>query len=303
MKIYVFDIDGTICTNTYGDYGKAVPFYEKIKLINNLYDSGKYIKFFTARGSGTGKDWYLFTKNQLDKWGVKYHELIMGKPEGDIYVDDKGRNALSWIWPEVRETFTDKEKFLETIKDDLIKSSDSLNAILKDHDLINRIGVIAESILETLSAGGKIIFAGNGGSFADSQHLSAEFVAKFSVNRSALPALALGTNSSTSTAISNDYGFDEIFARELEAIANKDDIFIGFSTSGNSKNIVNVIEKCKKLSIKFYVFTGISGGECKKYNENVIRFPSDNVAIIQQLHITVGHILCHLVDKELLDNE
>ena len=81
------------------------------------------------------------------------------------------------------------------------------------------------------------------------------------------------------------------------------DIFIGFSTSGNSKNIVNVIEKCKKLSIKFYVFTGISGGECKKYNENVIRFPSDNVAIIQQLHITVGHILCHLVDKELLDNE
>ena len=95
---YVFDIDGTICTNTNGDYENAEPYFNRIKFVNEIYEKGNKIKFFTARGSGTGIDWHEITKSQLKKWDVKYHELIMGKPEGDIFIDDKAFNSESWDW-------------------------------------------------------------------------------------------------------------------------------------------------------------------------------------------------------------
>lgn len=98
MKTYVIDIDGTICTNTDGDYENAEPFFNRIKFVNELYEKGNIVKFFTARGSGTGIDWYKVTKSQLQKWGAKYHELIMGKPEGDIFIDDKAFNSEKWDW-------------------------------------------------------------------------------------------------------------------------------------------------------------------------------------------------------------
>ena len=101
MKKYVFDIDGTICTNTFGEYEKAVPFPKRINLINNLYEQNKKIIMFTARGSTTKKDWRKLTEKQLKKWGLKYHKLIMGKPEGDIFIDDKAIFSDDWFYREL----------------------------------------------------------------------------------------------------------------------------------------------------------------------------------------------------------
>ena len=300
MKTYVFDIDGTICTNTNGEYEIAKPFLRKIQEVNFLYDNGNYIKYFTARGSSTGKDWFNLTKKQLETWGAKYHELILGKPEGDFYIDDKGKNAASWNWYEYPNNKNVINNLEEDIKKDLFLSIDSLERIITDDYLIKMIRNVSTSIEDSLFKGGKIIFAGNGGSFADSQHLSAEFVSKLSRDRDPLSAIALGTNSSTTTAIGNDYGFENMFARELQAISNSNDIFLAFSTSGNSQNIINAIEKCIKKSIKFFIFTGKSGGKCSKYKDNIIKVPSENTAIIQQLHITIGHIICKLAEKNFL---
>ena len=97
MKTYVFDIDGTICTNTNGNYEEAKPYKERIKFVNKLFDEGNKIKYFTARGSSTGINWYEITKKQLNSWHAKFHELIMQKPEGDIYIDDKAFNCNKWI--------------------------------------------------------------------------------------------------------------------------------------------------------------------------------------------------------------
>lgn len=115
-----------------------------------------------------------------------------------------------------------------------------------------------------------------------------------------MPSLALGTNSSALTAIGNDYGYENIFARELDAIAKPNDIFIAISTSGNSKNIIKAIEKSKDLSLKFFIMTGSVSGICSKYKEHIINVPSNETMIIQQLHITIGHIICKLSEKEFL---
>ena len=128
MSTYVFDIDGTICTNTYGEYEKAKPFLENIKEVNFLFEEGHYIKYFTARGSGTGKDWSSLTTEQLRRWGAKYHELILGKPEGDIYIDDKGKNVIFWDW------YDDELKIVEKNYNSLIKKK-----LLKNVDTIQKL--------------------------------------------------------------------------------------------------------------------------------------------------------------------
>ena len=302
MKTYVFDIDGTICTNTYGEYKKAEPFLENILKVNSLYENGNYIKYFTARGSGTGIDWQDLTKKQLDSWGAKYHELILGKPEGDFYIDDKGKNALTYNWNKT-SLILNENNFGNVIKQEIIKSINTLENLLQNQTCISSIEKVSKLCQECLTKGGKIIFAGNGGSFADAQHLSAEFISKLLTDRNPLPAIALGTNSSSATAISNDYGFENVFSRELEAIGNSSDLFLAFSTSGNSQNIINALKKCEEKSIKYFIFTGKSGGLCGELFSNIIKVPSDNTAIIQQLHITVGHIICKLAEHNFLTHE
>ena len=173
MKKYVFDIDGTICNNTYGEYEKAIPIISNIKHINFLFKKGNYIKFFTARGSGTGKDWYEFTEKQLKSWGAFYHELIVGKPEGDFYIDDKGINAAQWNW-DYKEEFIKNDQAL--IKKDLLRSLNSIENLINNESCLKQISKVASEITESIKKGGKVIFAGNGGSFADAQHLSAEFL-------------------------------------------------------------------------------------------------------------------------------
>lgn len=303
MKTYVIDIDGTICTNTYGDYENCVPFYDRISYVNYLYGQGNKIKFFTARGSGTGIDWEEITRKQLNDWNVSFHELILGKPEGDIFIDDKAFNSEAWDW-KYKSDNKDKNtnKLIKEIDNLLLTQLETIKKILFDDKFKEILLDISQDIKKSFENSGKVIFAGNGGSFSDSQHLAAEFISRFTSDRVPLPALALATNSSNLTAIGNDYGFENIFSRELKAIGNKNDTLIALTTSGNSQNIIKLINEAEKLSINYYVLTGQSGGALFKKNKRCLRVPSESTAIIQQIHITIGHLIVGLAEKEFILN-
>lgn len=154
---------------------------------------------------------------------------------------------------------------------------------------------LSERCLSSLRNNGKIIFAGNGGSFADSQHLAAELISRLQFDRAPLPSIALGTNSSSTTAIGNDYGFEFIFARELQVIGNSNDVFIPISTSGNSKNILLAAEVCLTKGITVFGLTGENGGELAN-GFNCIKIPSARTERIQEGHILIGHVLCGLIE-------
>jgi D-sedoheptulose 7-phosphate isomerase len=170
-------------------------------------------------------------------------------------------------------------------------------AVLADQNILNRIQLLVEACISSLRAGGKIIFAGNGGSFADAQHLSAEFTSRLIFNRLPLASMALGTNNSAITAIANDYGYDQVFARELMGMGKVEDVFIPISTSGNSPNILNAVEVAKELGILTIGMTGKFGGMLMS-TCNCLCIPSDETVRIQECHIMVGHILCTLVEEE-----
>lgn len=175
-------------------------------------------------------------------------------------------------------------------------------AVLRDRYIIEQIEALANLCLLSFRSGGKIIFAGNGGSFADAQHLSAEFTSRFQFDRAPLPSLALGTNNSTISAIGNDYGYDKVFARELVAIGKPSDVFIPISTSGNSLNILAAAQEAKQLKIATVGLTGKDGGAIKSLCE-CICIPSTETARIQECHIMVGHILCGLVEDGYFQKE
>lgn len=175
-------------------------------------------------------------------------------------------------------------------------------AVLLDQALLDQVERLARACLRSLKAGGKVIFAGNGGSFADAQHLSAEFTSRFLFDRAPLASLALGTNNSAISAIGNDYGYEQVFARELEAIAKPGDIFIPITTSGNSPNIIAAIEVAKRCGVATVGWSGESGGRIKLMCD-CICVPSAETARIQECHILIGHILCGLVEQEFFQPE
>jgi D-sedoheptulose 7-phosphate isomerase len=154
---------------------------------------------------------------------------------------------------------------------------------------------LSERCLSSLRNSGKIIFAGNGGSFADSQHLAAELISRLQFDRAPLPSVALGTNSSSTTAIGNDYGYEYIFARELQVIGNENDVFIPISTSGNSKNILSAIDIATDKGLHVCGLTGEIGGQLATKCES-IKIPSRRTERIQEGHILVGHVLCGLIE-------
>lgn len=174
-------------------------------------------------------------------------------------------------------------------------------AVLADEELLNQVKRLAQTCLASLKAGGKIIFAGNGGSFADAQHLSAEFTSRFLFDRAPLASLALATNHSAISAIGNDYGYEQVFARELQAIAKSGDVFIPISTSGNSGNIVAAIQTAASLGVTTVAWTGQSGGKLRQLCE-CICMPSSETARIQECHILIGHIVCGLVEVAYFQN-
>ena len=301
MTVYAFDIDGTICTNTYGDYEKSKPYKDRIDGINFLFEKGHTIKFFTARGSTTSIDWSDLTKKQLKNWGVKYNELIMGKPHADYFIDDKAHNDFFWRW---NYEYKKSDSSLDEIKSHFKNAAICHMHLFKDDEILKTINDVGKKSLDTIKAGGKIFFAGNGGSFADAQHLVAEFICKFDLNRQPLPAIALGVNSSSTSAIGNDYSFQDVFSREIEALGSKKDLLIAISTSGESKNIINLLKKTKELSIRSVLLTGPnSNSEACIYAETIINTPEicESTADIQQLHITIGHYICKFAQSEFIN--
>ena len=149
--------------------------------------------------------------------------------------------------------------------------------------------------------GNKIIFAGNGGSAADAQHLAAEFVSRFEFDRPGLPALSLATDTSMITAIANDYGYSKLFLRQLEAQHRKGDIFIGISTSGRSTNVIEALKACSNLGVIAIGLCGLDG-DMNNYVDHVIRIPSRETPRIQESHILVGHMLCGYVENALFSS-
>ena len=166
---------------------------------------------------------------------------------------------------------------------------------------ISHIEKAVQEIIKTFKSGGKILFFGNGGSAADSQHIAAEFIGRFQKERKSLPALALTTDTSILTALSNDYGYDIVFARQIEGLGVKGDIAFGISTSGKAKNVLEGIKKAKQMGLKTISLTGCDGGELAKLTDISLIVPSDKTARIQESHICIAHAICELVENSLFE--
>ena len=188
------------------------------------------------------------------------------------------------------------------ISDYIEKSIQTKRELLKTR--VEVIAQIAKEIIDAYQRENKVLWFGNGGSAADAQHLACELVGKFYVKRKALASIALTTNTSELTAIANDYDFDQVFARQVEALANPRDVVVGISTSGNSLNVIKGIEEAKRRGAITIAFTGVSGGKLKGNGDvdYLLTVPSEDTPHIQESHIMVGHIICYLVEKELFGN-
>lgn len=182
-----------------------------------------------------------------------------------------------------------KEAFAESIAVKQALSEEDLAVLLE----------MSKLTVEALQKGRKVIFMGNGGSAADAQHLVAELVSRFRLEREGMPAIALTVNTSILTAIGNDYGFEYVFERQVAAIAQSGDIVVGLSTSGNSPNVLRAIEKARTMGCLTFGFTGRSGGQMPHAVDLCFSAPSDDTPRIQEVHITAGHILCELVEAEM----
>lgn len=181
----------------------------------------------------------------------------------------------------------------------LKESEDMKNKIVEDPELLDVIIKIAEIIIEAYKNGKKVILFGNGGSAADAQHITAELVGKYYLDRDPLPAVALTTNTSSLTAIGNDYSFDIVFARQLKALGQKGDVAIGISTSGNSENVIQAFKVGREMGLITVGFTGKSGGKLSSVADYCLCIPSSDTPRIQEGHITIGHIICEIVEREL----
>lgn len=176
-------------------------------------------------------------------------------------------------------------------------------ALLESADLVSTVARVSEILATALEHGNKALFFGNGGSAADAQHIAAELVGRFAFDRPALAALALSVNSSCVTAIGNDYGYDQVFARQLEALARSGDVALGISTSGNSPNVIAGLSTAKGLGLHTVALTGRTGGRLLKNVDYCICVPSDETPRIQECHILIGHIISELVEREIFHEE
>jgi D-sedoheptulose 7-phosphate isomerase len=181
----------------------------------------------------------------------------------------------------------------------LRRSQDAVARAMADTAFVAATAAIGSQIARSLKAGGKVLLAGNGGSAADAQHIAAEFVGRFVNDRAPLAAIALTTDTSALTAIGNDYGFDHIFERQVRALGRKGDVFVGISTSGRSPNIVAALKAARELGLITVGLTRTAQAPMHALCDTVLAVPSDETALIQQLHITALHAVCHLVEREM----
>ena len=185
---------------------------------------------------------------------------------------------------------------IDIIKQEFISHKEAFESSF--NELIPTINDASVAIIEALKRGNKVLLFGNGGSAADAQHISAELTGRYKTNRVALPAIALTTDTSAITAISNDFGYDVVFKRQIEALASRGDIAIGISTSGNSKNIILALQEAKNRGCLCIGLSGNGGGDMNKECDINIAVPSDNTPRIQEMHILIGHTICQLIDNE-----
>jgi D-sedoheptulose 7-phosphate isomerase len=172
--------------------------------------------------------------------------------------------------------------------------------LLNSEATVRLIAAVAELIVKAMRQGRKLLLFGNGGSAADAQHLAAEFVGRFAIERAALPAFALSVNTSCLTAIGNDYGFDQVFARQIEAFGKPGDVAVGISTSGNSANVLLGLAKAKEIGLTTVALTGDSGGKMKNDADYCVCVPSSETPRIQECHILIGHVIAELVEKAIV---
>jgi D-sedoheptulose 7-phosphate isomerase len=192
---------------------------------------------------------------------------------------------------------------MDTIRKQIKESLRTINLILEDTVLLQKVRESAGICSTALKNGNKIMLAGNGGSAADAQHLAAELVNRFGFDRPALAAIALTTDTSIITSISNDYGFEILFSRQLEAIGKKGDVLILLSTSGNSPDILNAIPEAGKKGIFTIGLTGSPGGKMSEKCDVILQIPSSDTPRIQEAHILLGHIICDLIENEIFKSK
>jgi D-sedoheptulose 7-phosphate isomerase len=200
--------------------------------------------------------------------------------------------------------FSRKQRIPMTpIVDYLIQSRNALQEAIGDARFITTIGQIIERVSQTLAAGGKILLAGNGGSAGDAQHIAGEFLSRLNYDRAPVAAVALTTDSSVLTAIGNDYGFECVFERQIRGLGRSGDVFVAISTSGRSPNILRAIDAARELGLEVVGLSGRTGGEMAARCDLCLCVPADTTPLIQQLHITVGHIVCGSVEERLFPRQ
>jgi D-sedoheptulose 7-phosphate isomerase len=187
----------------------------------------------------------------------------------------------------------------EAIAGQLRETADNLRTMSEDAALHTALARVAEACIAALRRGHKILFAGNGGSAADAQHLAGELVSRFNYDRPGLPAFALTTDTSVLTAIGNDYGYERVFARQIEAVGVAGDVFIGISTSGRSPNVLQALRVAREKGLVTVGLTGRGGGEMPALCDHCLRVPADATPRIQEGHIALGHTLCWLIERAL----
>jgi len=180
------------------------------------------------------------------------------------------------------------------------RSLAALQAAAKDAALLKLVGEIARAIAASMRGGGKLLIAGNGGSAADAQHLAAEFLSRYLIDRRPLPALALTTDTSVLTAVGNDYGFDHVFERQVRGLGRPGDVFLAISTSGRSPNVLRALEAARDLGLVSVGFSGAAETGMRALCRHFLAVPSQETAIVQQIHMVAGHAICALVERAML---
>ena len=185
----------------------------------------------------------------------------------------------------------------------LMTSADVMQAAANDVALVDSICLISNLMIDCLRRGGKLLFAGNGGSAGDAQHIAGEFVSRLNYDRSPLAGLALTTDTSIITAVGNDYGYEHVFSRQVLALGNEGDVFVGISTSGRSPSIVKAFQAARSKKIHTVCFGGLDTRDMGPLSDYQLRAPSSSTPIIQQIHITAAHIICGLVERAIFPRD
>ena len=232
-----------------------------------------------------------FTLSRSVEVGVHWVPCLEGKKEIPAYMSTPQLNR--------RSKRSEASALVPWISAKVLASISVKQLLLQDEAYLASVAEVGLVMTGSLSQRGRIFFCGNGGSAADAQHLAAELTGRFLKDRSSLAGIALTTNTSTLTAIANDYSYEEVFSRQIEGLAQAGDVLLGISTSGNSENVLRAMEVARRMMLSTVALTGKSGGKLATAAEHCIRIPSDETPRIQEAHILTGHILAELVEAEL----